>query len=102
MHKFKKTNPSNDAERMMVELIDGYVKVTEKMMRKNENKVKTREVLSAMQGAVINYLSAITKSCADYIANDRCSTIDYFDTILRDVTNVFEDMKVKAKSVDLN
>jgi hypothetical protein len=101
MRRLERVKATPEAEKMMRELVDAFMKVLEKFMRKYEDKSKTRDVLTAMQGSAINFLTAVSRSSASYMG-DMSTQLDYMDSVLRDVETCFMDAKTKIRSIDLN
>jgi hypothetical protein len=97
----ERTKASPVAEKMMRELVEAHMKVLEKFMRKYEDKANTRDVITGMQGAAINFLTAVSRSSASYMGNMGIQ-LEFMDSVLRDVEFCFDEAKKKIRSVDLN
>ena len=89
---------SSEINNLAESILDILVKESDKFVRKN--RVNTY-VLSALQIASINFLGSVVIANARTIS-DKSHQLDFIEDVKEDVNNVFEQIKINIKSVDLH
>lgn len=98
MKSFNKNSPATEFEKLISELMAELHKTANKFAHKHKYCPKS---LTAVQVAAINFLASATKTSSECV-EDISKQLDYIEAVRRDTNNVFDEVKLLAKSVTLN